>query len=153
MIVPALPCHVCQMLVVGVREADRQEILASSGKSPEDALPYSLAISTKAWVLLDKGVACGMWGIAPWPHSPALGIPWLLATSTFDRHHNRRELLRHTRHYVEEMGKGFQFLINYTDVRHRESHRWLQWAGFKLDDFEPRFGHGQRPFYRFSKET
>lgn len=141
------------MLVVGLREADRLEIRAASGKSPEVALHESLELSTKAWVLLNKGIACGMWGVAPWPHSPGLGVPWLLATPAFDLHHNRRELLRHTRRYVGEMGEGFDYLVNYTDARHRESHRWLKWAGFQLDDFKPEFGFERRPFYRFSKET
>jgi hypothetical protein len=141
------------MLVAGLREADRLEIVAASGKPPEVALPESLAMSTKAWVLLDGGVAVGIWGVAPWPHTPGLGVPWLLATDRFDLHHNRRELLRYTRHYVAAMGEGFDYLVNYTDVRHRASHRWLKWAGFKLDDFRPSFGFEGRPFYRFSKET
>lgn len=143
------------MLVEGVRDADRLEIQAASGTPPEVALPKSLALSSKAWVLLDShtALACGVWGVAPWPGVPALGIPWLIATPTFDLPRNRKELLRYTREYVRQMGEGFDYLINYTDVRHRASHRWLDWAGFTLDDFAPHFGVERRPFYRFSKET
>jgi hypothetical protein len=154
-IIPARPCHVCQMLVEGVRDDDRLEIQAASGLDAGAALFASLTRSTKAWVLLDSSTrrACGMWGVGAWRGDSRLGIPWLIATPTFNLGRNRRELLRHTPEYVRQMGEGFDYLINYTDVRNTASHRWLKWAGFQFDDFAPQFGVERRPFFRFSKET
>lgn len=152
MIVPARECHVCQMLTVGLRAADVQEVKASHGLDPEAALQGSLQASVKAWVLLTpRGYPCAMWGVAPWPCVPELGSPWLLATDQFKRH--RRELLRYTKEYVREMGRGYRFLVNYVDSRHADSIRWLHWAGFHFDTLLTDYGYEQRPFLQFSKEA
>jgi hypothetical protein len=148
----ARPEHVNHMLSAGLRAADVAEIEAASGLTPEVALSQSLTASTKAWVIVNRqGFAYAMYGVAPWPGVPTLGIPWFVATDEQAR--NKREFLSGTRYYVEQMGEGFMYLVNYTDCRHTESHRWLQFAGFKFDRFEPHFGAARLPFLRFSKEA
>lgn len=152
MIVPAQECHVCQMLEVGIRQEDLNEMQATSGLPPEVSLRRSLRASIKAWAALDKrGIAYCMFGVAPWPHTPELGSPWLLATPAFDQH--AFDIIRNTKWIVKAMGEDFDFLVNYVDYRLITRLPWVEWAGFKYDDFIPEFGVERRPFLRFSKAT
>ncbi len=152
MIVPARECHVCQMLVAGIRQEDLNEMKAASGLPPEVSLPRCLSMSTKAWACVDKrGLAYAVCGVAPWSSEPSLGSPWLIATDSFVKH--RVEVVRNTKRFVHEMGEGFEFLINYTDLRHTNNLSWLEWAGFRFDGFIPHYGAERRPFLRFSKAT
>jgi hypothetical protein len=152
MIVPARECHVCQMLVRGIRQEDVNEMKAASGHAPEYALMRSLRASTKAWACVnDSGIACAIWGVAPWPMTPKIGSPWLIATDDFIKH--RVDIVRHTRRCVQEMGEGFDFLCNYVDIRLISRLPWMEWAGFKYDRYIPELGLEGRPFLRFSKAT
>jgi hypothetical protein len=133
MIIPALKEHADAMLAIGLRAEDVEEIAAASGATPEVALHLSLQLSTKAWAMIADYRVIAMFGVAPWPSVPELGIPWLLCTDEFPKH--QKEILTVTKRIVREMGEGFQFLVNYTDVRHINNLGWLQWAGFRFDKF------------------
>lgn len=151
MIVPARECHVCQMVVLGIRQLDLDEMKATSGSPPEQALMRSLRVSTKAWAYVHQGMALSVFGVAPWPGTPSLGSPWMISTALFEKH--SFQIARYAKSIVQAMGEGFDFLVNYVDMRQLGSLPWREWAGFKFDDFIPEFGVERRPFLRFSKAT
>lgn len=151
MIVPARECHVCHLLTAGLRAADIEEVRAASGLPPEAALRFSFRSSSRVWVALnERGRAWTMFGVAPYGDGTT-GVPWLLATDEAQAH--RKFFMRNTKQYVEAMGADYTRLINYVDVRHKESLRWLKWAGFTFDPAPVLLGPESRPFLRFSKET
>src|ERR1700722_13556307 len=151
MIVPALPCHACQLAVKGLRKEDADEVKATSGDDPAVVLPRSIAASKKAWTFVGKdGMAVAIFGVADWPGIPEIGVPWLLCSSDFPQY--VRDILINAKPIIKEMGLGYRRLVNYTDMRHINNLGWLEWAGFRFDKFEPEYGVEKRPFLRFSKE-
>jgi hypothetical protein len=136
-------------LAYRLRPADVAEIKASSGFTPEDALAMSMFSSRRAWAVIHKGRCEAIFGVAPWPMTPDVGAPWLLASSVFETIGHR--VGKDTRKYVRECEALFPILANYVDARHTRSLRWLRWAGFELDSIDLHHGVESRPFFRFSK--
>lgn len=147
-IVPAQWDHIGP-IARGMREADRAEVMASSGLNPEEALTYSLQWSTLSWTALCDDTPFIMWGVTPFLHVPNTGSPWLLGTPLIERFPSF--FLRNSRPYVSQMLEAYPTHINYVDVRNRLSVRWLQWCGYKLVDFIPEYGVARTPFYQFSQ--
>lgn len=152
MIIPARECHVCQMLTRGLRAADLAEIAATSGDEPGVALRRSLAVSERAWAALDStGIAYAIFGVAPWPLDSNIGCPWMIATDDLYRH--KRDVALYTKFFVERMGARYTALTNFVLASHRDSIRWLTYAGFSFVDFVPEHGVGKQPFLQFFKAT
>lgn len=152
MIVAATYRHVKRMQAAGLRAADVQEIEAGTEVPPDLALFQSWAFSEKAWSLLvPQHGAVAMWGVAPFRSDPTTASPWLLATEEFRNH--KRELVRCTKHYIAEMARGYRRLVNYVDVRHTDSLRWLKWAGFTISSYTVPHGPHDMPFHAFYMET
>lgn len=57
---------------------------------------------------------------------------------------------KHSRAYVEEMNRAYNYLENYVDVRNIVSIRWLKWCGFQMEEPEIH-GVAQIPFIRFHR--
>lgn len=155
MIVNAEPVHIEQMLRAGLRAADIEEVRASHGLTPVEALNLTFETSRtsgKCWAALDDdNHAWTMFGVAPIPGAATLGAPWLLACNAQRRH--LKYFLANTKEYVGYMSEGYTRLVNFVDVRHTDSIRWLQWAGFTFDLLIPEAGFERRPFLRFTKES
>jgi hypothetical protein len=148
-VVPATSYHVLD-LAYRLREADRREIKASSGLAPEEALTLSFMASRKSWAAVHNGRCEAIFGVAPWPLTPGLGSPWMLASEAFDQI-PRATVARQTAKFVSECEREFPLLANYVDARHTKSLRWLLWAGFQVDKLDMHHGAERRPFFRFSK--
>lgn len=132
-----------------LREADVQEVKAASGATPEEALTRSFNRSSKCWVAVLRGRPILAFGVAPLSIMGFIGSPWLLATDEILK--VRREFIRESKRYVNEMSEGFELLQNYVDARNRVSINWLSWCGFVMEDAEP-YGYEGRLFHRFHKQ-
>ena len=131
-----------------MRLADIEECRAASGHSPGVACLFSLNESTHAWAGVDDdGRAFAICGVGPYVQD--VGSPWMLATDRLNEH--RKFFLRSTRVIVAAMLHAYPILMNYVDARHRESMRWLMWAGFKFDKLDMQHGIEHRPFFRFTQ--
>ena len=107
-IVSATPAHVRELLAAGLCAEEVREIEAA-GSTPAAVVERSFANSTKAWTFLDgQGATVAMWGVAPWPNQPGVGVPWLATTNDF-RHY---ALVAHRRaaEFIREMGREFPIL-------------------------------------------
>lgn len=147
-IVPATLEH-ASALAPRLREADRQEIKASSGDTPEEALTMSLALSPMAWTWLVDGEPVAMFGCVSHPYKAMTGIPWFLAAPEFDR--QKIYFLRNCGTYFDEMQDTFPILENFVDCRNTTSIQWLAWSGFALCEVYPFYGAQRLPFIRFCK--
>ena len=81
--VPARPCHAA--IVPYLRQADVEEIWASSGLSPGFSVAYSIAHSKDAWAILLDEKPVALFGVGEVPSSGG-GIPWLVATDEIEKH-------------------------------------------------------------------
>jgi len=118
------------VIAAAMRAADRAEVSASHGHTPEQALTSSLACSTEAWTGLIDDVPVCMFGVGPISILAGRGAPWMLGTDTIERW--PRTFLRHCRPCVAAMLAVYPFLENYVDDRNEKSKQWLRWLGFTL---------------------
>ena len=129
-----------------LKQADLDEISASSGKSSIDALLSGFGPNAKVWSFAKRGRVILMFGVNSGSATSPIGVPWLLGSELGRL--DRLAVLSRSRQYVEEMRKGYLVLENWTDKRHRESHNWLRWMGFTLESPLP-WGVRGLPFNRF----
>ena len=146
-IVAATYEHV-EQLVPRMRTADLREIAAATGSDPEAALAISVGSSPVAWAWLYKGRVMALFGVAPYPGRPGVGIPWLLGAKGADKH--KIFFLRQSRKYLTEMLALFPVLENWVDCRNTASIQWLSWMGFAMCEVRPFFGIQRLPFIRFN---
>jgi hypothetical protein len=144
-IVPATLEH-ARYVAANLREADREEVMASTGWSPERALAESLSSSSNAWTgLADDAPVC-IFGVAGETLLSRTGFPWMLGTDGVATY--QRQFLRRNRPLVQIMLSMFPYLVNYVDQRNTVAIRWLKWLGFKMGEPEP-YGVQGLPFLRF----
>ena len=146
-IVTATYEHV-EQLVPRLRAADLREIAAATGSDPEVALAVSVGSSAASWAWLYRGRVMALFGVAPYPGRPGVGIPWLLGAKGMDKH--KVYFIRQSRKYVAQMLEHFPVLENWVDCRNTSSIQWLAWIGFALSEVRPFFGIQRLPFIRFT---
>lgn len=134
-----------------MRDADREEVIASHGPDVQDTLDRAVAASTHCLTVLNDGggLACIM-GVAPISMACGHGAPWMLGTSALDT--LPRTLTRVSRRYFDEVAQVYPVLENYVDVRNTASIKLLTWLGFSFDAPQP-YGVAGLPFMRFEMRS
>jgi len=122
-----------------MRQADRDEVMASSGSSPREALEFSLAKSSEAYTVMIGGRPEVMFGVGDLNILAGVGAPWLLGTDAVEDH--AREFLRGSIEWRNQLLSRYPTLRNFVDARNTASVRWLRWLGFKLFDPVEMGGH------------
>jgi hypothetical protein len=129
-----------------MRKADIEEIRAASGKSPKEALEYSLDHSNEAKTIIFNGAPAAMFGVGWVNMLNGIAAPWLLGTDAIDA--NYRQFLRGSKWWVDQLMTRYDVLTNVIDDRNRTSKQWLRFLGFTFS--EPFIlGHERRPFRKF----
>ena len=142
-IVPARAAHV-RSIARRMRQADRDEVAAASGKTPGEALMFSLRKSSLAWTAIVDGRPEVMFGVGDLNILAGIGAPWLLGTDAVERHY--RQFLRRSVGWRGQLLARYPVLRNFVDDRNTVSKRWLEWLGFKLSDPVIFGGHTFRSF-------
>jgi hypothetical protein len=146
-IVPATLAHALD-LAPRVRAADRAELMDGWGHTPAFALTEGVLRSDLAWSgFADRTLVC-LFGVAPVPHAPGTGVPWLIGSDLILRH--QRAFLRRNRARLAEMQALYPVLRNWVDARNHVALRWLSWLGFTIDPTAP-MGPRGLPFHHFHK--
>lgn len=148
-VVPAAVDHIAPV-AAAMRQADRDEVWATSHSTPERALARGVANSTRVWVGLVDGEPACLFGVAPRSIVLGEGTPWLLGTEATVRY--QRAFLAASRVCVDAMLAVYPRLVNYVDDRNEASKRWLLWLGFTLDEPAP-YGVDGLMFRRFTMEV
>lgn len=133
-----------------LRQADREEVEALTGRDPSGVVAESVAASHKAWAGLAGDRLVCLFGVAPMSLAGVTGIPWLLGSDDVCRY--SRAFLRRNRAYVHEMLVDFPVLRNVVDQRNAVSIRWLKWLGFRFGEPMP-MGPRGLPFIPFQMEA
>lgn len=133
-----------------LRDADRREIQAFSGREPLEELRRGLARSDPALALVDeRDMPLALFGVAPARDRPGVGYVWLLGSAELAP--RRVAFLRLSRPWVARLQERYPVLTNCVDARNTVHLRWLRWCGFTLTRLVPEYGAERRPFYEFRK--
>lgn len=130
-IVPASIDHIAP-IAERMRSADRDEVMAASGRTPHEALEISLRKSSLAWTGLIDGSPEVMFGVGDLNILTSTAAPWLLGTDAVEKHY--RVFLRQSVDWRDQLLRRYAVLMNVVDDRNEVSKRWLRWMGFKLSD-------------------
>jgi len=133
-----------------MREADRLEVQAASGRHPLGVLNEGLAISAECWTVVDDfhRVVC-MWGVVPVENAilgERVGAGWLLTSEYIELCPKAFMLACHT--MLPSVLRDWDVLTNWIDCRHEKAMRWATRLGFRIEPPTP-FGVEDRPFCRF----
>jgi len=142
-VVPARAWHVRE-IAGRMRQADRDEVFAASGKCPASALSISYRRSSMRMTGLVDGRPEVMFGVADLNVLAGVGAPWLLGTSAVDE--NYVAFLRRSVSWRNQLSARYPVLRNFVDMRNRASVRWLRWLGFSILDPIDINGHEFRLF-------
>lgn len=114
-----------------LRPADVAELTAAGAPSALAALMGSLVPGGIAVTVVDdRDRPLMMFGVAPHPTEPLVGLIWALASEEAVKH--RRMFLTDAPAWIEKFQRLYPILMNYTDCRNSEHHRWLRWSGFSF---------------------
>ncbi len=130
-IVPARPCHLRRLAEV-MRQADKDEVAAATGKTPLAALSASFRRSTLCMVALIDGKPEVIFGAGDLSILTGTGAPWLLGSDAIFDH--RREFLRQSVNWRAQLLQRYSVLRNVVDCRNAAAVRWLRWLGFRFSE-------------------
>lgn len=130
-----------------LREADRREIIASTGQYPLVGLTASIAMGNALTGELD-GEPAALIGMPIISSLPVTGVPWMMGTDKIEEH--PVPVARASAEIVERWGETVALMVNYVDSRNRRAVEWLQWLGFTIEEARP-YGPFDVPFHRFFK--
>jgi len=135
-----------------MRQADRDEIKASDNVGAVEALmtPFEYK-GHRTWSVIgtDEEYVIGMFGSVP-TLDPDYGIAWLLSSEELFNY--KKEFIKQSPEWIEEMGKGYKYLYNWVDCRNEKSIKWLRYLGFNTIRRDEQYGKGKLPFYLMMKE-
>lgn len=140
------------MLSQYLRQSDKDEIKASTGRDPQDALVNSFEVSDPElrWTAFLDGKPIVMWGVSD--VGRGFGSVWLLASDEI--YSIKKEFLAACPEYLRIMHVRYHTLYNWVSTKHEASLNWLDGLGFKVVEFNPKHGVGKEPFlmFAFTKE-
>ncbi|MBF8177806.1 hypothetical protein [Herminiimonas contaminans] len=145
---PATLAHVAAM-APNIRQADRNEVMASAGRDVELLLPECVERAEMAWAgLVDDEVAC-IFGVQGASFMSLTGYPWMIGTDLIEQH--AKPFLRRNRKMVSVMLDRYPHLVNYVDARNAKAIEWLNWLGFTIHPPE-KYGAYRMMFHPFEME-
>lgn len=134
-----------------MRQADRDEVEAVSGRTPYEALSLSFRKSAVAHTALIGGRPEVMFGAGDINILAGVGAVWLLGTDAVERHH--RAFLRGSIQWRDQLFERYDVMRNFVDVRNSVSIRWLEWLGATFSDPVMLRGHAFRLFELRSRDV
>lgn len=144
-VIPATPDHL-KFIADNMRKADVDELMAMSGRTPQQAIEISLRNSDWCFVGLANDVPMCAFGVGTVNLLYRVGVPWLLGTNAIETHY--RAFARGSVMWRDYMKARYDLLVNAVDARNTLSRRWLTWLGFTLSEAVP-MGVSKLPFYPF----
>ena len=148
-IIPADESHIASILQT-FRQADRDEVWASSLLTPSEALHVSLSLSAVSWSMTVDGVPFCMFGVAAASPGCRHGIPWLLGGNQIEE--NAFAFARISKRGLKNVLRHYQMLSNVIDARNETAIRWLKWLGFSILPATP-YGPFNLPFHPFEMRS
>lgn len=149
-IYPTMPEDV-RPIALNLRQADRDEIQAGSGRSPLQVVGDSVGCSTEVYTIFETKtmLPCAIFGIAPSHYAPLATQIWCLGTDKLS--FVGVGFLKASVFYINKFQKQYPVLTNVVDCRNTVHIRYLEWLKFKFIRILPTYGVEQRPFVEFCR--
>lgn len=130
-----------------MRQADADEVLASDGMTPSEALWASIQNSDECSTFLINGQVAAIFG-AVVIREDFLGPPlcaqaWMLTSDVVDRYPIL--FARVSMAVAHMMAEKYGCLLNAVDARYGAALRWAEWVGFEVSEPRP-WGKSGKPF-------
>lgn len=135
-----------EKLKFSMRKAEIDEVMASHGHTPEQALLYCFNSSTEKLTFLFKGEVVGMFGVSPSNLLSESASIWLLTSNSISKMWVR--FLKLSKGFIKSILRRYPLLFNYVDKRHVASVSWLKWCGADIHEAKP-YGKMGLPFHYF----
>ncbi len=139
--------HHVEALVGKLRQADIDEIAASTGGDPDEILRRSWNNSKIRYAIMWKGEVVGVFGVAPLWLSSMVGIVWMMGSDRVSE--ISLSMVRLGREFIEKMMDEYPVLCNWVDARNELSIKWLKKVGFEVSDKVSAVWGGDVPFHFF----
>lgn len=138
-------------IAANLRALDRQELSATSLKTPEESLRLSVEVSRDAWAGKIDGVPACLFGVFTPGVISDHGFPWFYGTTLLAGH--ERAFLRRCKPWVREAVGVYGELRNWVDVRNRKAVLWLRWLGFDVSEEIVKLGPKKMSFHPYSMKV
>ena len=137
----------CKVLAPNLRQADKDEVWASHGLGPLEALQFSFLLSEEAnTIISDNEDIIGMFGVTK--HGD-IGIPWLLMSDDIYQPSHVRQFVPTSKKWVNQVQERYKILVNYVAQDNDKAIKWLRLLGFTFISLEENYGVNPKPFYEF----
>ena len=134
-------------LAPNLRQADRKECLAATGREPLGVLLDGLRLAdTTMTMVAPTGIPVGIVGVGKSAVEDA-GSIWLCATDDIEKY--QMTFLRNSKQVLKQLQQEYLVLHNFADARNELHIKWLRWMGFSFINKHEQWGFEQRPFYEF----
>ena len=128
-----------------LRQADKEEILASVGLTPYEALMIGYLENVIVFTIVNKNnEPVAIFGINDVGNN--VGAIWLVATNKLKD--IQYSFLRENKKVIDFLNTKYKILWNFVDCRNSLHIRWLKWCGFKFIN-KQKYGVLNKPFYEF----
>lgn len=135
-----------------LRQADKQEVWASGGYSPEEALRVSYRASEPCYAFVGPKGLQALFGVAPTvlgnSSGGTIGAIWLLGTDAIDT--NPITFLRWSRNFLPFLIQPYDMVCNLVHAKNTLHIKWLRWLGFSVIR-QVEHGPEHEPFYEFAR--
>lgn len=125
-----------------LKPADVAEIHAASGMEPVQAVAISVNASDWCESIEVAGKVEAVWGLSG--VGEGLGVPWMLSTRVLVA--DKRQLVEQGRRIIADCLGRHPRLMQWVDLRNRESRNWLRRLGFKETQLAATYGVAGIPF-------
>jgi hypothetical protein len=139
-----------EYLASNLRDIDKREIAAVSGRSTKAVLMSGATKSEYCKVAIVDGVPMCIYGVSRAGALSGVGYIWLLGTDEIDKH--AVKFIRGCAIQISEIVKDFNLVENWCHAENKKTIRWLKWLGFTFEDPKP-YGRKKEMFHKFYMEV
>lgn len=132
-----------------MRNADREECMASIGLDPLGALGASYFLSNSCYTATLDDIPELLFGVCG---DGDYGTVWLLGTETVFLE-APKEFCRKSIEWLDKIKSPYKKIGNLVDARNTVHIRWLKWMGFNFIGRCEEFGVEKRPFLEFELDV
>ena len=143
-----LPTQRADLEYIGdrLRDADRIEFIASTGKDPESFFVARTARAAQYTAFVDELPAA----VVGCTDAGTYGAPWLMGTDALEGYAVARAMVRYGRLFFDSWAKNYFCLCNYTYAHNHLHHKFLNLIGAEISDVIEHLGPRKEPFKEFT---
>lgn len=123
-----------ELTCLQLKEADKEEVRASTGLLPNHALLKAVCVSSEVYKTTVGGRIIAVHGVSTL--GSGIGVPWFLSSE--ESRSYPVAVARHAKRFINHLfhHSNYTVLMNFVWAQHEESIRLLSWLGFTISEQE-----------------